>query len=115
MLRVGLRFDVYAGTSRDSTSTTCFGRFQRRACRSHEQELGPDGGRARRLAFSTGPFTALQEQGGADGVSFEYRIEDGSRRGDTLTLAVSVHENEGVRPEVAPHWVYSSPDDFLVD
>ena len=67
------------------------------------------------LHFRPGPFTALQEQGGADGVSFEYRIEDGSRRGGTLTLAVSVHENDGVRPEVAPQWVYSSPDDVLVD
>ena len=68
------------------------------------------------LRFRPGPFTALQKLGGADGVSFKYRIEDGSRRGDTLTLAVSVHKNERVQPEVALHCVYlSSPDDVLAD
>ena len=68
------------------------------------------------LGYRTDPFTAPQEQGGADGVRFEYRIEDGSRDGDTVTLAVAVHENEGKWPEVAPHWVYlSPPDDVLAE
>ena len=68
------------------------------------------------LGYRTGPFTAPQEQGGADGVRFEYRIEDGSRGGDTVTVAVAVHENEGKWPEVAPHWVYlSPPDDVLAE
>lgn len=68
------------------------------------------------LGYRPGPFTVPQEQGGADGVRFEYPIEHGSRDGDTVTLAVAVHENEGQWPEVAPHWVYlSPPDDVLAE
>ena len=68
------------------------------------------------LGYRPGPFTAPREQGGADGVRFEYRIKDGSRKGDTVTLAVAVHKNEGEWPEVAPHWVYLSPaDDVLAE
>lgn len=68
------------------------------------------------LGYRPRPFTAPEEQGGADGVMFEYRIEDGSRKSDTVTLAVAVHENEGEWPEVAPHWVYlSPPDDVLAE
>ena len=68
------------------------------------------------LGYRPGPFTAPREQGGADGISFEYDIEDGSRDGDTVTLAVAVHENEGEWPEVAPHRVYvSPPDDVLAE
>lgn len=68
------------------------------------------------LGYRSGPFTAPNEQGGADGVRFEYLIEDGSRDGDTVTLAVAVHENEGQWPEIAPHWVYlSPPDDVLAE
>ena len=66
------------------------------------------------LGYRTDPFTAPQEQGGADGVRFEYRIEDGSRNGDTVTLAVAVHEKEGKWPEVAPHWLYVSPPDEVL-
>ncbi len=66
------------------------------------------------LRHRLGPFTAPNQQGGADGVCFEYRIEDGSRTGDTVTLAVAVHENEGEWPEVAPHWVYISPPDTVL-
>ena len=68
------------------------------------------------LRYRPSPFTAPKQQGGADGVRFEYRIEDGSRAGETVTLAVAVHENEGEWPEVAPHWVYlSPPDDVLAE
>ena len=68
------------------------------------------------LGYRTGSFRAPQEQGGADGVQFEYPIKDGSRDGDTVTLAVAVHENEGQWPEMAPHWVYlSPPDDVLAE
>ena len=63
------------------------------------------------LGYRPSPFTAPQDQGGADGVRFKYQIEDGSRDGDTVTLAVAVHDNEGEWPEVAPHWVYLSPPD----
>ena len=63
------------------------------------------------LGYEPGPFTAPPEQGGAPGVQFEYAIVDGSRAGETVTLAVALHENEGRWPEVAPHWVYVSPPD----
>jgi len=66
------------------------------------------------LGYRTGPFRAPPEQGGADGVEFDYRIEDGSREGDTVAMAVAVHESEGIWPEIAPHWVYLSPPDEIL-
>ena len=66
------------------------------------------------LGYEHGPFNAPQEQGGAPGVQFKYGIEDGSRAGETVTLAVALHENEGQWPEVAPHWVYISPPDSVL-
>ena len=68
------------------------------------------------LGYRPSPFSAPQDQGGADGVRFECAIGDGSRDGDTVTLAMAGHENEGRWPEVAPHWVYlSPPDDVLAE
>ena len=66
------------------------------------------------LGYEPRPFTAPQDQGGAAGVQFEYPIENGSRAGETVTLAVALHENEGQWPEVAPHWVYVSPPDGVL-
>ncbi len=64
--------------------------------------------------YQPSPFIAPSQQGGADGVRFEYRIKDGSRAGDTVTLAIAVHENEGEWPEIAPHWLYVSPPDTVL-
>ena len=66
------------------------------------------------LRYRPEPFTVPQDQGGADGVQFEYRIENGSRVGEMVTLAVAVHQDEGEWPEVAPHWVYMSPPDAVL-
>lgn len=66
------------------------------------------------LDYVPRPFTAPQEQGGAAGVQFDYAIQDGSRTGEMVTLAVALHENEGQWPEVAPHWVYVSPPDGVL-
>ena len=66
------------------------------------------------LRYRTSPFTAPQQQGGGDGVRFQYRIEDGSRAGETVILAVAMHQNEGEWPEVAPHWLYLSPPDLVL-
>lgn len=66
------------------------------------------------LGYEPGAFTAPPEQGGALGVRFKYLIQDGSRAGETVTLAVAVHENDGRWPEVAPHWVYVSPPDGVL-
>lgn len=67
------------------------------------------------LNYQTSPFTAPKEQGGAEGVRFPYSIQDGSRAGETVTIAVAVHENEGEWPEVAPHWLYLSPPDEVLE
>ena len=66
------------------------------------------------LGYAPEPFTAPEDQGGAEGVRFEYPIGDGSRAGETVNLAVALHENEGEWPEVAPHWVYVSPPDSVL-
>lgn len=68
-----------------------------------------------KLGYRTKPFTAPPEQGGGDGVSFTYRIEDGSRAGESVTFAVAMHENEGEWPEVAPHWIYIAPPDSVLE
>ena len=68
------------------------------------------------LCYRTSHFKSPKEQGAAIGVQFEYRILDGSRGGQTVFLAVSVGDNEGEWPEVAPHWLYiSPPDDVLAE
>ncbi len=66
------------------------------------------------LDYRTSPFTAPEDQGGGTGVRFEYRITDGSRAGETVTLALAIHPNEGEWPEVAPHWLYLSPPDSVL-
>lgn len=69
-----------------------------------------------RLNYQPKPFKASENQGGAYGVQFDYQIEDGSRAGETVTLGLVLHPNEGVWPEVAPHWLYlSPPDDVLAE
>lgn len=69
-----------------------------------------------RLGYQPEPFMAPKEQGGGEGVRFNYRIEDGSRSGETVTLGLAMHPNEGEWPEVAPHWLYLSPrDDVLAE
>ena len=60
------------------------------------------------------PFKASENQGGADGVRFDYQIEDGSRAGETVTLGLALHPDEGEWPEVAPHWLYLSPPDNVL-
>ncbi len=67
------------------------------------------------LHYDTSPFAAPEQQGGAAGVRFPYRIEDGSRMGETVTLALAMHQNEGEWPEVAPHWLYLSPPDSVLE
>lgn len=67
------------------------------------------------LGYRPEAFKVPPERGGADGVWFEYAIEDGSRAGETVALAVAVHDQqEGKWPEVAPHWVYLSPPDSVL-
>ncbi len=65
-----------------------------------------------KLGYRTKSFTAPPQQGCGDGVRFTYRIEDGSRAGESVTFAVAMRENEGVWPEVAPHWIYLAPPDI---
>lgn len=60
------------------------------------------------------PFTAPKAQGGAEGVRFDYRIQDGSRTGETVILGIALHPNEGEWPEVAPYWLYLSPPDDVL-
>ena len=67
------------------------------------------------LRYDTSPFVAPEQQGGAAGVRFPYQIEDGSRAGETVTLALAMHQNEGEWPEVAPHWLYLSPPDPVLE
>ena len=41
-------------------------------------------------------------------VCFEYTIDVGSRRGQTVKLGLSMHE-DGLYPEYPPHWIHVSP------
>lgn len=66
------------------------------------------------LGYRPEPFKAPEDQGGADGVKFDYRIKDGSRSGETVGMGFALHPNEGEWPEVAPHWLYLSPPDFVL-
>lgn len=66
------------------------------------------------LGYRPAPFAAPETQGGAEGVRFAYRIEDGSRTGDTVTLGIAVHPKEGKWPETAPHWLHLSPPDSVL-
>jgi len=47
------------------------------------------------LNYHTSPFVAPEQQGGADGGRFPYQIKDCSRAGETVTLALAMHQNEG--------------------
>lgn len=67
------------------------------------------------LKYRPKPFTTPAEQGGAEGVRFEYRIQDGSRSGETVTLGLALRQDEGEWPEVAPHWLYLSPPDKVLE
>lgn len=67
------------------------------------------------LRYDTSPFAAPEQQGGATGVRFPYQIKDGSRAGETVILALAMHQNEGEWPEVAPHWLYLSPPDPVLE
>ena len=67
------------------------------------------------LRHNTSPFVAPEQLGGAAGVRFPYRIEDGSRVGETVTLALAMRQDEGDWPEVAPHWLYVSPPDPVLE
>lgn len=66
------------------------------------------------LELNPKPFKAPKNQGGATGVQFDYRIKDGSRTGETVTIGLALHTNEGTWPEVAPHWLYLSPPDNVL-
>ena len=66
------------------------------------------------LNYRPKPFNASANQGGAAGVRFDYQIKDGSRAGETVTLGLALHPNEGEWPEVAPHWLYLSPPDNVL-
>ena len=50
------------------------------------------------LGYAPKPFSAPQDQGGVAGVRFEHTIDDGSRVGDRVTLAVALHQDEGEWP-----------------
>ena len=57
------------------------------------------------LGYNTREFrTAARETV----VCFQYTIDVGSRRGETVTLGLSMHGN-GLYPEYPPHWIHVSP------
>ena len=66
------------------------------------------------LDYRPEPFTAPKAQGGAEDVRFDYRIQDGSRAGQTVILGLALHSNEGEWPAAAPHWLYQSPPDDVL-
>lgn len=41
-------------------------------------------------------------------VSFSYTVEAGSRKGERVMLAISMHGNQQY-PECPPHWIHLSP------
>ena len=68
------------------------------------------------LGYESEPFNAPQVHGIGDGIKFEYRIESGSRAGETVLLGLAIPDDRGTWAEITPHWVCISPrDNALVE
>ena len=57
---------------------------------------------------SLGYSISIHESPHGEAVSFPYTVEVGSRRGERVTLAISMHGDEQY-PEYPPHWIHLSP------
>lgn len=57
---------------------------------------------------SLGYRISIHESPHGEAVSFPYTVEVGSRRGERVRLAISMHGDEQY-PEYPPHWIHLSP------
>lgn len=69
----------------------------------------------RLLRYEPEPFNATQIRSIGEGIKFTYRIESGSRVGQTVLLGLAVPDRRGAWPEVTPHWVCLSPPDNILE
>ena len=51
--------------------------------------------------------TAVRDSGQGMVVEFDYKVETGTKRGDSFRIGISMHK--GVYPEYPPHWIHVSP------
>ena len=69
----------------------------------------------KRLGYLPQWFATPMQHCPGEGIKFEYRIEDGSRTGETVMLGVVIPKDAGTWPEATPHWIHISPPDSVLE
>ncbi len=69
----------------------------------------------KRLGYAPQRFVTPMQHCSGEGIKFEYRIKDGSRTGDTVTLGLVIPKDAGIWPEATPHWIHISPPDSVLE
>ena len=67
------------------------------------------------LGYRPERFPCSMRHSRGEGIQFDYRIADGSRKGETVRLGLVIPETVGPWPEGTPHWVHISPPDSVLE
>lgn len=69
----------------------------------------------RNLGYEPRTFQTAMRHCPGTGLSFDYEITDGSRKGQNVVLGFVIPANAGVWPEATPHWIHISPIDSVLE